>query len=44
MSEDAPVNTGAVQWPDADSACCGGTEDADQTAPLGGGGSLSPVR
>ena len=36
MFEDAPVNTGAVQWPDVDSAFCDGTKDADQTAPLGG--------
>ena len=44
MSEDAPVNTGAVGWPGADQACCGGTEDADQVALLGGRGSRPPVR
>ena len=44
MSEDAPVNTGAVDWPDPDSACFDGTEYADQVAPLGGRGFLPPVR
>ncbi len=39
MSEDAPVNTGAVGWPGPDSACVDGTEDADQIAPLGDRGS-----
>ena len=44
MSEDAPVNTGAVRWPDPDSAYFDGTEDADQVAPLGERGFGSPVR
>jgi hypothetical protein len=35
MFEDAPVNAGAVQWPDADSAFWAGTKNADQIAPLG---------
>ncbi len=43
MSEDAPVNSGAVGWPEADSAYVG-TEDADQVAPLGDRGTWSPVR
>ena len=43
MSEEAPVNTGAVAWPD-DYGWCGGTEDADQVAPLGDRRSWSPVR
>ncbi len=44
MSEDAPVNTGAVEWPSPDSAYFAVGEDADQVAPLGGRRCLSPVR
>ena len=36
MSEDAPVNTGAVIWPEQDWAWVRSTEDAGQTAWLGG--------
>ena len=35
MFEDAPVNAGAVQWPDVGFGFLDGTKDADQTAPLG---------
>jgi hypothetical protein len=35
MVEDAPVNTGAVQWPDVDSGVLGGTKDAAQIASVG---------
>jgi hypothetical protein len=34
MPEDAPVNAGAVEWPDVDSAYFAVGEDADQVAPL----------
>jgi hypothetical protein len=34
MSEDAPVNTGAVKWPSPDSAYFAVGEDADQVALL----------
>ena len=44
MSEDAPVNTGAVAWPDLISGLRHGTEDAGQVAPLGGRRSLPPFR
>ena len=43
MSEDAPVNTGAVEWPDLIRPTRG-TEDADQVAPLGGRRSFPPFR
>ena len=44
MSEEAPVNIGAVEWPDPGSCVFHGTEDADQVAPLGGRRSFPPVR
>jgi hypothetical protein len=44
MSEEALVNTSAVEWPSPDSAYFAVGEDADQVAPLGGRGSLSSVR
>jgi hypothetical protein len=43
MYEDAPVNTGAVVWPRRSMGSGNGTEDADQTALLGGWGIRSPV-
>jgi hypothetical protein len=43
MPEDAPVNAGAVEWPDVDSAYFAVGEDADQVAPLGGRRPLPPV-
>ena len=44
MPEDAPVNTGAVAWPQCRLGLLRGTGDADQVAPLGGRGFLPPVR
>ena len=44
MSGDAPVNTGAVKWPNPDSAYFTVREYADQVAPLGGREFLPPVR
>jgi RNA-directed DNA polymerase len=44
MSEDAPVNTGAVEWPSPDSAYFAVRRMGDQVAPLGGGGFLPSVR
>ena len=43
MVEDAPVNTGAVDWPSDGLGLSGGTKDADQVARLGDRGSRSPV-
>ena len=36
MFEDAPGNPGAGEWPDENTALLCGTEDANQTARLGG--------
>ena len=44
MSEDAPVNTGAVKWPQCRFGLFRGTGYADQVAPLGGRGYFPPVR
>ena len=44
MSEDAPVNSGAVKWPHPDSAYFTVREYAGQVAPLGGRGFFPPVR
>ncbi len=48
MSEEAPVNIGAVEWPDPGSAYFMvrrmQTKFADQVAPLGGRRSFPPVR
>jgi hypothetical protein len=44
MSEDAPVNTGAVSRAGSVGGQGDGTEDADQTAPAGGPGPGPPFR
>jgi hypothetical protein len=44
MSEDAPVKAGAVSWPAPLFGRVGGTEYADQIAPLGGRRFFPPVR
>ena len=44
MVEDTPVNTGAVAVAQPGLGLPGGTKDADQVAPVGGGDPGSPVR